>query len=65
MIYVEKPESGHSMAVLFPGQPIEQSKVIGRTGQYITLENGLRFHFNDDKIGGKTWKVDGAVVQWL
>jgi hypothetical protein len=65
MIEVQKPESGHSMAVLFPGQPLEKTQVIGRTGQYITLENGLRFHFLDDKIGEKTWQIDGAVIQWL
>lgn len=53
------------MAVLFSGHPIEKVKVVNRIGQYVILENGLRFHFLDDRTGDKTWKIDGVLVQWL
>ncbi|MFN5920446.1 MAG: hypothetical protein ACK45I_04000 [Bacteroidota bacterium] len=52
------------MAVLFIGEPIEVVQVVNRIGQYIFLANGLRFHFLDDKVGERTWKLENALIQW-
>lgn len=65
MIETKKPEPGDSMAVLHIGDPIENVKVVNRIGQYIVLENGIRFHFLDDKTGENTWKTENALIQWL
>ena len=61
---IKKPEPGESLFVFYPGEPIENVPVVHRIGQYIVLENGIKFHFLDDKVGDRTWKNQNHLIQW-
>jgi hypothetical protein len=58
------PQIGECVFVRSYGQPNERTRVVNRIGQYVLLENGLRFHVNDDRVGPQAWHLvePGAAI---
>lgn len=51
------PEIGTTLIVARHAQPPERTRVVNRIGQYLFLENGLRFHVRDDQVGPGKWHL--------
>lgn len=56
------PEIGESVFVARYGQPSERTRVVNRIGLYLLLENGLKIHSSDDRVGPRAWHIDGAAI---
>lgn len=58
------PQIGESVFVRSYGRPNERTRVVNRIGQYALLENGLRFHVADDRVGPRAWHLvaEGAAI---
>lgn len=51
------PKIGESVFVRTFDHPNERTRVVNRIGQYVLLENGLKFHVNDDRVGLRAWHL--------
>lgn len=51
-------EIGHSVLYAMLGEKAVKMRVINRLGNYVILENGIRFHILDDRRGEGIWYVD-------
>lgn len=49
------PDIGIAVTVATQGLPAQRTRVINRVGNYIVLENGIRFHVLDDWVGPGKW----------
>lgn len=54
-----RPVIGSSLNVIYAsdGFNSEKTRVVNHLGQYVILENGLRFHVLDDATGEKNWTL--------
>lgn len=54
-----RPEIGCAVNVIYgqDGFTSEKSRVVNHLGQYVILENGLRFHVLDDAASANSWML--------
>lgn len=59
-----RPPIGSWVSLVYVRESLadEKSRIINQIGNYVILENGLKFHALDDSVGDEIWAINNESV---
>ena len=59
-----RPPIGSWVSVAYVREALasEKSRIINQIGNYVILENGLKFHALDDSVGDEIWAIKNESI---